>query len=149
MKELVSYILKDVVISISGEIVVVQHEEVPEIIAPQLINVEIPLFGQNYILISFDKELDNSVTLSGSYFKINQNGNELTSLLVEYFDTGDDIPYYGSLLVFGVDPIFYEYGDIVTISYTKPETNPLKGINGAEVESFIDYPVTNNIEAPE
>ena len=35
-------------------------------------------------------------------------------------------------------------GETVTISYTKPETNPLAAATGEEVESFTDQPVTNS-----
>ena len=35
--------------------------------------------------------------------------------------------------------------DVVTISYTKPATNPLQSAAGGTVESFTDKPVTNNV----
>jgi hypothetical protein len=41
----------------------------------------------------------------------------------------------------------FAYGDIVTVSYTAPLENPLQGLDGGKVASFVDYPVTNNIEA--
>jgi hypothetical protein len=47
------------------------------------------------------------------------------------------INYYG---------IVFSYGDIITVSYTAPEENPLQGLDGGKVASFEDYPVTNNIE---
>jgi hypothetical protein len=42
----------------------------------------------------------------------------------------------------------FSYGDIITVSYTAPLENPLQGVDGGLVASFVDYPVTNNIEAP-
>ena len=36
------------------------------------------------------------------------------------------------------------YGEIVTVSYTKPSTNPLQSIQGGQVASIINKPVINN-----
>ena len=36
-------------------------------------------------------------------------------------------------------------GDTVTVSYTKPETNPLQDAGGLETESFTDFPVENKL----
>ena len=36
-------------------------------------------------------------------------------------------------------------GETVTVSYTKPSTNPLQDAGGLETESFTDFPVENNI----
>lgn len=40
------------------------------------------------------------------------------------------------------------YGDIVTIAYTKPATNPLQTSDGGQAESFSARTVTNNRTAP-
>lgn len=40
------------------------------------------------------------------------------------------------------------YGDAVTISYTKPIVNPLQTSEGAQAASFSSQPVTNNCAAP-
>ncbi len=37
------------------------------------------------------------------------------------------------------------YGDVVTIAYTKPASNPLQGNDGGQVASFTSKPVTNNV----
>ncbi len=36
-------------------------------------------------------------------------------------------------------------GDTLTVSYTKPETNPLQDAAGLETDSFTDFPVQNNL----
>lgn len=42
----------------------------------------------------------------------------------------------------------YEEGDIVTVSYTKPSTNPIKALTGnMDADSFTGYPVTNNLSS--
>ena len=38
------------------------------------------------------------------------------------------------------------YGDTVTVSYTKPGSNPLQDLVGDDVASFTDESVTNNVE---
>jgi len=40
------------------------------------------------------------------------------------------------------------YGDVVTVSYTKPSTNPLQSTEGAQAASFTSRSVTNNCAAP-
>ena len=41
-----------------------------------------------------------------------------------------------------------KFGDIVTVSYTKPATNALQGTSGAEAASISAKPVTNNLADP-
>lgn len=40
------------------------------------------------------------------------------------------------------------HGDVVTVSYTKPSTNPLQSTEGAQAASFTSRSVTNNCAAP-
>ena len=40
------------------------------------------------------------------------------------------------------------YGDIITIDYTKPSTNPLQTASGGQAASFIAQSVTNRITSP-
>jgi uncharacterized repeat protein (TIGR02059 family) len=40
------------------------------------------------------------------------------------------------------------FGDIITVSYTKPPSNPLQSVAGAQVESLTAQSVKNNITAP-
>lgn len=41
-----------------------------------------------------------------------------------------------------------KFGDIVTVSYTKPATNPLQGSTGGMVANISTKPVTNNLASP-
>jgi uncharacterized repeat protein (TIGR02059 family) len=41
-----------------------------------------------------------------------------------------------------------KYGDIITVSYTKPSTNPLQTVSGAAAISISARPVTNNCADP-
>jgi len=41
------------------------------------------------------------------------------------------------------------YGDVVTIAYTKPATNPLQTSSGGQAESFTSHQVANNCLAPD
>jgi uncharacterized protein (TIGR02145 family) len=45
-----------------------------------------------------------------------------------------------------VSPVLY--GDIVTVSYTKPTSNPLQSATGSQVASFSNQSVTNNVNPP-
>ena len=40
------------------------------------------------------------------------------------------------------------YGNVITVSYTKPSTNPLQTSAGGQVASFSNQNVTNNLAAP-
>ncbi|HEX2921530.1 MAG TPA: right-handed parallel beta-helix repeat-containing protein [Bacteroidales bacterium] len=40
------------------------------------------------------------------------------------------------------------YGDVITISYTKPATNPLQASTGEPADNLTEQPVTNNIVSP-
>ena len=52
----------------------------------------------------------------------------------------------GQSIVLSVDPVIRP-GEAVTVSYTKPATNPLQDAAGNEVESFTDQAVTNKLAA--
>lgn len=40
------------------------------------------------------------------------------------------------------------YGTVVTVSYTKPSTNPLQTSSGGQASSLSEQPVTNNVNVP-
>ena len=40
------------------------------------------------------------------------------------------------------------YGDVVTVSYTKPASNPLQTVSGGQAASFSPQTVTNNVAPP-
>lgn len=39
------------------------------------------------------------------------------------------------------------YGDVITISYTKPSSNPIQSTSGTQADSYTSQPVTNNVLA--
>src|SRR5690606_3702338 len=40
------------------------------------------------------------------------------------------------------------YGDVITLSYSRPATNPLQSTEGTQASSFTDQPVVNNCASP-
>jgi hypothetical protein len=105
---------------------------------PVLISATIKNTNPAWIFLIFDILLDISVVPDYTAFLIKVNGNP-----VDCYPIFDDFDNF----FLSNDIGNFSYSDIVTISYTKPETNPLKGINGIEVDNFTT-PVTNNIAAP-
>jgi hypothetical protein len=90
------------------------------------------------IYLTFNQEMDETSVPALSCFIVKINGSIAQINEVAYYNHLLDL-WLGTTLV---------YGDIVTVSYTQPETNPLQSLTGGKVASFVDYPVTNNIEAP-
>lgn len=132
--------------SLSGGAVVESFENYPvtnnieEPPIPVLVSAEIPDFNHSVIIIYFDTNIDADIFPDNEAFSITINSVETNAVYLGSVDN--------SIGIGRLDNSQFVYGDIVTVSYTKPETNPLKGVAGGEVESFADYPVTNNIEAP-
>jgi hypothetical protein len=98
-----------------------------------------------YISLEFNAaikgiDIEGEEVLANNFcVKINSEIREILNSLV--LRGGD------STIYFYASGILY-YGDIITVSYTAPLENPLQGVDGGLVASFVDYPVTNNIEAP-
>jgi hypothetical protein len=105
---------------------------------PTLVSAEINIENPYAIQLYFDIPLDGDVPIDNSNFIIKIGG------IPQEFDNDGYAPL---ILVKSNTP--FSYGDIITVSYTQPETNPLRGLAGGLVASFTDYPVTNNILAPE
>lgn len=58
-----------------------------------------------------------------------------------------------SVAVIGAKVLLYleygvDYGDNVTVAYTRPTTNPLQSTTGAKAESMNAQPVSNNVASP-
>ena len=90
------------------------------------------------VRLEFDEPLVTTSSPDKSAFAVKVNGNprEVTS-----FTISDD----GRIGRVGLASSV-RHGEAVTLSYTKPGTNPLKAVTGnREVASFTDYPVTNEL----
>jgi hypothetical protein len=108
-------------------------------VIPVLVSAETAPYSTTDIYLTFDQTMDESIIPDWSCFTIKCNGNVVELPNVEYYMQNLDL--YLSTGNFA-------YSDIITISYTAPEINPLQGVDGGLVASFVDYPVTNNIAWP-
>jgi len=89
--------------------------------------------------LSGDSRLDGGVA-AASAFKVTVEGSEHTPTAVSI--TGHQL--FLTLPAAGV----VEFGDVVTLDYAKPATNPLEDHSGNEMNSFSDEMVANNTPAP-
>jgi len=58
------------------------------------------------------------------------------------------ISIYGTHVYLYINNSFV-YGDVVTVAYTKPATNPLQSLAGGLAATITDKPVTNNFSPPD
>ncbi len=96
-------------------------------------------FTSTVVWVFFDETLDSTSIPGGSAYTVKVEGNSRTPTSANRSVLGT-----GVLLALGsaIRP-----GETVTVSYTKPSSNPLKDAADNEVESFTDQPVTNNLAA--
>ena len=91
--------------------------------------------------VDFDKNLDNTSQPATSDFELtatSPNGS-VRSVNVSALTFQQGQLARMLLTIAGV-----RHGEVVTLSYTKPSSNPLKGANGYAVASFSGKPVTNS-----
>ncbi len=87
--------------------------------------------------ITFNLTLANIVPSTSAFtVKVNSNSRNVSSVAV----SGTKV----SLTL--ASPVVS--GDVVTVAYTKPSTNPLQTSAGVQATSFSDKNVTNNVAAP-
>jgi len=87
--------------------------------------------------ITFNLTLANIVPSTSAFtVKVNSNSRNVSSVAV----SGTKV----SLTL--ASPVVS--GDVVTVAYTKPSTNPLQTSAGVQATSFTDKNVTNNVAAP-
>jgi hypothetical protein len=99
---------------------------------PTPISAVITDAARTQVKITFDQDLDDTSLSDISAFGI--PGKTITNDAI----SGPDLYLTVS--------VAFDYGDIVTVSYTKPIANPLIGlIAGRRTDSFTDFAVTNNI----
>ena len=90
------------------------------------------------LALNFDRDLDaTSVPAAGRFSIEVSNGppKSATGITVSGRQVRLTVPAVNS-------------GQLVTVSYSKPGSNPLKGTNGVAVAAFSDQRVTNNTPAP-
>ena len=84
--------------------------------------------------ITFNLNLDNQVVPATSYFGVSVNS--VTRTVNSVFISGNTVQLTIASAV--------KFGDIVTVSYTKPANNPLQTYTGGEASSISANTVTNN-----
>lgn len=86
-----------------------------------------------HVDITFDRAMDITSVPDVSAFTL--AGKTISSVSIS-----------GSVVTLTVS-VAYVFGDVVTVSYTKPSTNPLISTSGFIVDSFSGVAVTNNVIA--
>ena len=93
------------------------------------------------VRVFFDEALDSTSQPAASAYMVKVEGNARTPTTAVFLSSALAI----ELVLAQAD--FTRPGETVTISYTKPGTNPLKDAAGLETASFTDFPVANNLPA--
>ena len=102
-----------------------------------MIGADISGTGESVILFLDEAPYSRS-TPDKSAFTVKVDGNAFTPTLVYFLAP--------SRIVLDIrSAVTVRPGETVTVSYTKPATNPLQDAEGIETESFTDFPVENNI----
>ena len=91
------------------------------------------------VRLFFDEAPVSTSTPAASAFTVKVEGNARTPTTAVILTSPDQIQL---ILADAVRP-----GETVTVSYTKPGTNPLQDAAGTETASFTDFPVANNLPA--
>ena len=98
-----------------------------------------PISGNPRVNVFFDEALKSTSIPDKSAFTVEVEGNDRTP-------TAADGHLTGLYLILTVNPVIRP-GETVTVSYTKPGTNPLQDAAGNEVDSFTAQPVPNLLAA--
>ena len=94
------------------------------------------------VRLLFDESLDSTSTPAASAFTVTVEGNARTPDTATILASPPAIQLNLPLAVDAVRP-----GETVTVSYTKPGTNPLRDAANNQTASFTDFPVANNLAA--
>ena len=106
---------------------------------PTFVSANIPANNAHWIVLTYSETLDSTSIPAKSAFTVEVEGNDRTPTAV----AGDAS---GTAIILGVDPAIRP-GDTVTVSYSKPGTNPLQDAASNEVASFTDQAVSNLLAA--
>jgi hypothetical protein len=104
-------------------------------VAPVFVSAAIAHATPTKVDITFDLALNESSIPATTDFAL--TGKTITNVAIS-----------GMVVTLTVS-VTYDYGDVVTVGYTKPGANMLKGlVGGGEVDTFSGESVTNNILYP-
>lgn len=106
-------------------------------IIPVLSGASIENSASSTIVLNYSVSL-SSVTPAASAFTAKVNGTNRTVTTVTVSGTKVLLALSSSV----------NFGDVITLSYSRPATNPLQSPEGTQVLSFTDQPVVNNCAAP-
>jgi hypothetical protein len=98
---------------------------------PTFSSAQIADANKDKVVITMDIVMDETSTPATSAFTL--TGKTISGVVIS------------STTVTLTVTVPYVYGDSVTVSYTQPGSNKLKGATGGVVASFVDQVVTNNI----
>ena len=107
--------------------------------APTFVSANIPANNAHWIVLTYSETLDSTSIPAKSAFTVEVEGNDRTPTAV----AGDAS---GTVIILGVDPAIRP-GETVTVSYTKPGTNPIKDAADNEAASLAETTVVNNLAA--
>ncbi len=102
---------------------------------PDLVGAVIENATPSTLILTYDLVLAN-VLPSVSSFAVTINSVERSVNALAIYDSNVILTLAGSVV----------YNDVITVSYTSPEINPLQSDSGGQAESIADSPVTNNVE---
>ena len=107
--------------------------------APTFVSANIPANNAHWIVLTYSETLDSTSIPAKSAFTVEVEGNDRAPAAVARDAAGT-----GILLTFdaAVRP-----GETVTVSYSKPGTNPIKDAADNEADSLAETMVTNNLAA--
>ena len=103
--------------------------------APEFSNAFVPSHNSSAVNVELDEDIDTTSIPDKSAFAVKVEGIDRTVTSVTAFGVDKGVTLG---LASPVRP-----GEMVTVSYTKPGTNPLKDAAGNETASFTDRRVTN------
>ena len=92
--------------------------------------------------VDFNESLDNTSAPAGSDFHVAATSPDGPVRRISVSSVG--FSSISTRVQLGLAGGGVKYGDVVTVSYTKPSLNFLKDVNGNAAESFSGQPVTNN-----
>lgn len=87
------------------------------------------------LVMTYDRTLNNSMVPPSSAFSVTVNSITISVTSVAIAGSNVRLTLADTIL----------YGDVVTVSYTKPSSNQLQTTSGGQAASISDQPVTNNI----
>jgi uncharacterized repeat protein (TIGR02059 family) len=109
----------------------------PEPVIPIYESAVVQNAAPSVLELTFSLALTNVISaLSAFTVRVNSSNRNVNSVAIS-----------GTKVILTLaDPIVY--GDVVTVDYTKPASNPLQTSDGGEADSFSEKSVTNNVSPP-